>query len=318
MPRKGSKPKPPSEALGLTKPSTPIGDAIMGISYDRGSSPINEHGLTRDDLRRHTRAGRRYVWPPGSENTFISVTTVLDALPKPALPRWAAKSVAEFAVEKITLLEDMAHNDPQGAVNWLKSQPWAARDKAADAGSAIHAIAEHDALGEPDQAELIMRSLGKEAMGKALAARDFFATLKPEILHTEAVVYHTQYGYAGTLDFILRFPTGIPGWPNAPEGEPLEILTDLKTGSGVYSEVALQLAAYRYADHMVDLATLELVPMVPVDGGAVLHTGVGEWALHPIECGPEVFDKFLTTLDVSKHLPLDRALVGSPVRRGTV
>ena len=40
--------------------------------------------------------GRGYVHPV-TQVTVPSVTTILQVLDKPALPRWAAKSVAEFA-----------------------------------------------------------------------------------------------------------------------------------------------------------------------------------------------------------------------------
>lgn len=277
--------------------------------------------LSRDDLRRATKEGRFYVWPPNSDNTFLSVTNALNSLPKPAIPRWAAKVVAEAAVYDTGTWEAMAEQDPQGAIDWLKGRPWSTRDKSADIGTSVHDLAEMDAIGETAKAEAILASMGDDAREKAESVRDFFATVDIDVIYAEAVVYSETFGYAGTLDFIVEVHDEriISSWPNAEEimdgAKSLRLLLDLKTGKGVYSEVCLQLAAYRYADNMVSLEDGGLVDMPTVHGAGVLHVPGNEWVVNPIDAGEESFQKFLRALALAKDLPLDRGMVGSPVLR---
>lgn len=272
--------------------------------------------LTREDLRRHINQGRKYVWPPHDPNPreYVSVTNVLDAVPKPALPRWSAKLVAETAVDNLDLLSQMVHHDAEEAKRWLKGAPWAQRDKAADIGSAIHLMAEYDALGKSDLADQVFASLTDPvARAKASQARHFFKTVPMKILHTEFVVYSDK-GYAGTGDFIVEFPAEM-NFPGA-EGEAADVVLDLKTGSGVWPEVALQIAGYRYADSMVDLDAVELIPMPATHGGAVIHVTTDGWELVPVDCGPETYQAFVALLGANQFLPLDRSSVGVPILRG--
>jgi hypothetical protein len=272
--------------------------------------------LTRDDLRRHIERGRTYVWPPNDPNaqTYSSVTSALNSLPKEALPRWAAKVVAETAVEKIELLERMTASDPEEAAKWLKGAPWAQRDKAADVGTTIHEIVELDALGDTKGADALLNKLDPAGRNKAIQARDFFSRQVVAIDHVEFVVYDTVHGFAGTGDFIVTLKDDLL-LPGVMKPNPTAIL-DLKTGKGIWPEVALQIAAYRHANSMVDLIDAVMVPMPETDGGLVLHVTEKSWSLIPVDTSEEAFNKFLAALTLSKHLPLDKMMVGTPIMRG--
>ncbi len=94
---------------------------------------------------------------------------------------------------------------------------------------------------------------------------------------------------------------------------------DYKTGRGVYGEVALQTAAYRFAEVCVDSDGVER-PVPPVDGCYVLHIRPEGYELMGLDAGRETFETFLAVLDVYRRAvkevqrvsPLDR-LVGAPL-----
>ena len=271
-------------------------------------------GLNRDDLRRRITGGRHYVWPPGSDQRYVSVTTALDSLPKPFLLAWAARVVAETAVYKRDILEKLIADDPEEAVRWLKGAHNAARDGAARTGSTLHEIAELDALGEHDEADTQVSRLAPEGQAKARQLRDFFARVPHKLVEVESVIYNDRHRYAGTLDFLIEFtdPTVTAMMPFPPG---LAVM-DLKTGKGVYTETALQLAAYRGAQYTVDFTEGVRTEMPPTVGGCVLHVTGASWALVPAITDAKVFEAFMAVLTLSKNLPLNDQWMGSPVMRG--
>lgn len=274
--------------------------------------------LSRDDLRRHLERGRTYVWPPNdpAAREYLSVTNVLNSIPKPALPRWAAKLTAETAVEKLDLLNTLVGEDPTAAVNWLKQAPWGARDRAADIGTAIHEIVEKDALGDAEAADAIAAQLPPEGRDKARQARDFFTKADLTVDHVEFVCYHHELGYAGTGDFIVTLGSNFQwNWPGITKPNP-KLILDLKTGSGVYPEAAAQMSAYRFASDMVDLRSAEMTPMPETDGAAVLHVTDKSWSLLPVDASAATFDAFKAALRLAHYLPLDRMWIGTPIVRG--
>jgi hypothetical protein len=91
---------------------------------------------------------------------------------------------------------------------------------------------------------------------------------------------------------------------------------DLKTGKGVYTETALQLAAYRGGQYALDLDTASRREMPPTVGGCVLHVTEASWALVPAITTVEVLEAFLSVLGLAKSLPLNDAWMGNPVMRG--
>ena len=70
------------------------------------------------------------------------------------------------------------------------------------------------------------------------------------------------------------------------------------TGTSVWDEVALQLAAYRYAEHFgIYDETGDLIgtePMIPVDACGVIHLrGDGTYGLVPVQAGRDEWDYFM-------------------------
>lgn len=240
-----------------------------------------------------TNRGRTYKW---GDEEFVSVTTILSGgIPKPALKPWGEKLVATTAVEKIDIWKDMT---PAEAIDWLKRAPFRETDRAAVQGSDIHDWCEKFVLGQ----SLAVQDVEEAKRPYLDGFLSFLAEWKPRYEMTEATVYNRSIGVAGTLDFLawlsldhltaLHMPAE---WldetvERSPDGEVL-MLGDIKTGKGVYSEVSLQLAAYRLAE-FVGLPDGTEAPMPRVAGCLVLHLTPKGYELVPVIAGEAEFRYF--------------------------
>lgn len=162
--------------------------------------------------------GRHYRTPDGE--LVPSVTNVIGILDKPALPRWAAKLVAERAM---TLKHSLAKMDDNDIVDTLKGAPWSRSKRAADRGTDIHTYLEHRLNGwEPEE-------LSADALPFKAAADAWYEECYPdEVIATEMTLFHPSY--AGTTDVVFR------------RGGKL-VIADFKTSKAIYDEAALQLSA---------------------------------------------------------------------------
>lgn len=253
-----------------------------------------------------TKKGRYYA---KDDERFISVTNVIDTVVnKPALVGWAAKAVATEAVE---MLADpvravgalrLVRTEPELLLKELKGAPYAARDAAANLGSAVHALAEAHSLGhelremDPDETAMVEQYLA------------FLEDFRPTFIASEATVASRKHGYAGTLDAIVEFPDLPSTPPLLREGA---FVVDYKTGrTGPYPEWALQLAAYRNAECLW-LPDGTEVPMPDVVGGLALRIRPDGYALHPMETGEAAFTQFAAMVPLARFLHDDAdALVG--------
>jgi hypothetical protein len=236
---------------------------------------------------------RYYTW---RGQNYWSVTTIIKGgLPMPALLNWGIKMVAEGAADLADTLPRLVEHDRDAAVKMLKGLPWSNRTRAADLGSLIHAAVEARALGQP------MPEPPAIARTRMQAFYDFLADCEPVFLATEASVYNRLERYAGTLDAIV-------------EMFGRRYLLDYKTGKGVYPEVALQLAAYRYAD-FIGLPDGSEAPMPKVDAAACLHLPEdGGYELIDVRADPEVFDSFLYVREVYRwQEELSKAVLLGPI-----
>lgn len=179
-------------------------------------------------------ADHRYTWRPTLEGSaagpYPGATGILRTVDKSGpLVGWAKRAVAEVAVEKLGVLNEMVRTGGRdAAVTWLKGLPDYERDKAAGLGSAVHAFAEQIARGES--------ILVTDAEGPYIESyRRFLDDRKPHFLAAEEMIFSQRWKYGGTLDAIAEIDGQI--W-----------LYDIKTSTGVYAETALQLAAYGFAD----------------------------------------------------------------------
>jgi hypothetical protein len=108
------------------------------------------------------------------------------------------------------------------------------------------------------------------------------------VLYLPDGVGGTTLPYAGTFDLIADLADG-NRW-----------LLDIKTGSGVYDSHVLQLAAYRFASHMLH-ATGDLVPMIETDRVGVIHVQPDRVELVPVAADREAFATFAHIRAVAQY-----------------
>ena len=272
-------------------------------------------------IRKDRPDGRKYF--DGEGNEYWSVTTLLSGgVPKQNLIPWAAAQASHSMVEELAipaqatrqLLIDIkeAENsaDIQEAVwerlekaltnyndrdivlgqlasgvkthvekgrKFVSNAHKRTRDAAADAGTEAHKAIERHILGEP------VGELGELAQASFENFLEFEKQLEPRWEASELTVFNPTAKYAGTLDFIAEIPA---------LGEGLT-LGDIKTGKGVYLEVALQLAAYRFAEFATTAHNNEKVDMPKTERAVVLHLRPDSWELVPVQADTEAFQMFL-------------------------
>lgn len=252
---------------------------------------------------------------------YPSVTAVLSGgIPKSALVPWAAKAVAECALEYLEpdatteklwdyarraacLQLAAAGKDEQPtdddiryhALKHLKGAPDRIRDRAAARGTSVHNIVEHLAAGD------IVPTLGDDIEPWIASARMFVAEFRPQVIWSETTVFNRQFGYAGTLDLIADFP----GYGRR--------IVDYKTSKAVYGDTGVQLAAYRYAEYGIHQGARQPLP-AGVDGGLVVHLTDRGYKVIPVDCGTAQLDTFICAMDVANHCRNARKLIGAPLR----
>lgn len=176
-----------------------------------------------------------YNW---KDESYPSATTILKVLDKPALPRWAANSVAEYVVGIAKKIESRELTGKEGLAalldyDTLKQTPWAFAEKKRDMGSTFHSIAEQITLGHPIAPE----AFAEDIRGYIVSFLNWMDDSGAVFEANEFMCLNRAFGYAGTCDGLIKLPNR----------EGLTII-DFKTGKASYREHALQLAAYRFAE----------------------------------------------------------------------
>lgn len=239
------------------------------------------------------------------------VTTVIgDGVPKPALVGWAARTVAEYVIDRLTLNGDTVIADdliaslrsfnqsrkyPEklgeglpriGFAKLLGQVQYAERDAAANKGTAVHDLAEK--LGNGEEVDV------PEALtGHVDSYLKFLDEWCPSNALLERVVVNRRWKYMGKLDMIADFPVLGRG------------LVDIKTSrSGPFAEVALQLAGYRYAETMLD-GDVE-IPMPQVDWCGVVWVRADGYDVYRFEADETVHRIFLYAKQLGEWLDRDK------------
>ena len=242
---------------------------------------------------------RKGLWfAPGNHTYRIDgqpvpgVTTILGVLDKPALPRWAAKSVAEHVADNpdgVQTLRDMGRDT---LVTALAKVPWERRDAAGERGTTFHALAERIANGE----EVDVPESQVPLVENALAFMEDY-DVRPVL--TEAAVGSREHRYAGTLDLIADSTVG-------------RAIFDWKSGKAIYPRFALQLNAYAFADFHGLRGDEHPLPEVGAAYG--VHIRADGYDLIPLRFGRDVFEEFLAVravFDINKRVEGDWRRPGS-------
>lgn len=255
----------------------------------------------------------RYYTHPTTQASLISVTNVLSVgCAKPALVPWAAKIAAQYAMENLpTLVARSRTEDPEELRKEVSRQVTVARDKAADLGSRIHALAEAHVTGAAvaeqegdDEARLYVAQYEK-------FLADFDIDIDRDVEASEMTVANPANGFAGTGDLWVRLP--LDGYV---QGETLRavpdpeqrglFLVDIKTSAtrpatSVYGEYALQLTALRRCVEAW-LPNDTVIPAPKVVGCAVLNLRRRTYELVPVPTGKPEWDAFLGCLALAKWM----------------
>ncbi len=213
----------------------------MGEVTDLATPPA----IQRSADHFYTYEGERY---PG-------VTGILDILDKSGpLMGWAAKMTAEAAVEAAALLPGMLEvSGADGVIKFLTARRNWKLDEARDLGTDVHAMAELVVKGEPTP------SMTETTRERVLHYAAWWKASGWTLRLAEAMVVFPTHRYGGTFDLLCYDRDG------------RTVLADIKTGKGVYREVALQLAAYGLAPIVAPTGSPKAYPMPKIDRYVVLH-----------------------------------------------
>src|SRR5215475_12436655 len=137
---------------------------------------------------------RRYANPlrHGGQPVYASVTQTVDAIAKPALNNWYAKTVATKAVERSATWLTMPATE---AVKYLSQAPHEARNAGANRGTLTHEDAPRILSGQEPTSE----------SGYTQALKALVRDLRPVTLATELTIFNETHLFAGTLDWLGRF-----------------------------------------------------------------------------------------------------------------
>ena len=170
----------------------------------------------KTDLRfSNRRAGFYWV----DKSPYVSVTTILKCIDKPALRWWFGREIY-LAVVK----------DPSMPEKEAMSAPYIKTKEASIRGSAVHKIVE-----EFKQSQEHLKTIDDPYKPYATAFYNWAEDNHITFVENEKTVISKKYGYAGTADLIVK-KNGEGVW-----------LCDVKTGKDIYLESHIQLSAYKKA-----------------------------------------------------------------------
>lgn len=238
-----------------------------------------------------TRWGHRYEL---DGKPVQGVTTLLKkGVPAPALVGWGIRSVAEYAADHLDRLYEMQPMGREAIVAALKQSPYAERDKAANRGTEVHALAEKLVRGQEVEVPDVLA-------GHVEAYVRFLDEWQPDPVLVEFTGANRQWWYAGTGDLVADM-----------DGD--RWLLDLKTAKGVYGENALQVDAYRnFEFHLAADGTEQPMPEGITRLG-VVHVRADGYDVVPLQSDGDPFKTFLHAAFVAKREDQIKAYVGAPL-----
>ncbi len=201
----------------------------------------------------------RTRWYAHEGKHYVSVTSVLDIINKPALVNWAANQERDDVVKVAgDLYDEIKHTEAKlptktaFKADLLKKLP-AHRshrrqlDAAANIGKEVHSYLEWWLKGRTGGGSVVAPKLSDLCAGSVRMWGEWAERVALAPKYVEAMVIHDNPDYAGTLDALceLRVPKGIGYDGHA--GETVQAVCDWKTASGIWPEHLLQIAAYAKA-----------------------------------------------------------------------
>lgn len=190
-----------------------------------------------------------YRTPEGKQ--YPSVTTLLQAVAKPALVNWAANTERELVIQSAAdLWEDIPLNGKTPKMNrtayitTLQNRIGKTKahqkelTKAMEIGSQVHALIEWNLRKTLKQKVGAEPRINDKALWAFMVWEEWAKANSFSPILCEQIVWSESYGYAGTMDLLARIDYG---------GEALSVVVDWKTGKAIYDEALLQNSAYVHA-----------------------------------------------------------------------
>ena len=186
---------------------------------------------------------RTYKLSTGEE--YPSVTTILQAVGKPALVPWAAKQEREMVLQAAAdLYEDLSPTAPKMIRAVFLSTLTARLSKvraylkelavASEIGSQVHALIEWNLRRELEQTVGPEPKISDKGLWAFMVYEEWRKAHQFMPRQIEQVVYSRRHQYAGTMD-----------WDGTVEA--VFTVGDWKSGKAIYAEALLQNAAYVHA-----------------------------------------------------------------------
>jgi hypothetical protein len=243
--------------------------------------------MSRTPTRRDTAAGRFYTV---NGIQLPSVTTILQAINKPALVPWAAKVEREAVTQAAADLYMQWATQPVTRTplprSWYLTELLGklgqvrAHEKtlaaAGDLGNQTHKLIEwtmRTAIGAVAGPRPVVQ---ERALWAFMAFEDWAKSVSLKPILIEQTVYSKTHGYAGTMDVLARV-NGV------------QTLVDFKTGTRIYPEAQLQSAAY-------SMALQEMGYLLPVQALIVRLPKVETDPAFEVQTVPPVAELFPTFL----------------------
>jgi CRISPR/Cas system-associated exonuclease Cas4 (RecB family) len=248
------------------------------------------------DGRKHVYTLENHKTQDGTDLMIPGVTKILGRLAKEALIPWASNMAADYFRD--SLLSGHEDSEPDhtigitvGEINDIhKDAKGAYRRKsaaAADVGKLVHKYAEDWLKGDRKPELKTKKKLSDEDLEKyhngTKAFRSWWDNHDIEVDQSERVIFSERWLYAGTTDFWGRI-----------NGE--KAVLDFKTSSGLYPEMAIQIAAYRIA------LEEELGIRIPVGYLVRFDKLTGECITHKIQRSEMHADAFLALRELHEKL----------------
>ncbi len=211
------------------------------------------------------------------------VTTILGgAIPKPALPKWSAKSVAEYVAQNREGIEHLYGMGEAPMVAALKDVPWQQRDAAGKRGTEVHDLAERYVKGEKIE-------VPDEIAGHVESCAQFIEDWKIKPVLVEQCVGSREHQYAGKLDLVADSA-------NAPRA-----IYDWKTAkSGIYGETAFQLVGYGMAEFYGENGDETPMSDLGICESYGVHIRADGYDVIPLKYGPDIYAEFVTLVNASR------------------
>lgn len=211
-----------------------------------------------------------------------SVTTILGVLDKPAIPKWAAKTVAEYVAANPDGIETLRSLGEGGMVKALAEIPWQRRDDAASRGTTIHDYADRLLQGEDVDVDDDMVPIVEHAL-------QFLEDWAIDPIYTEVSVAHRKDWWAGTADLFATYAD-----PNS--GHTGTGIFDWKTGKAMYPEYAWQLNAYAHAEFAMVNGEERTLPACDAAFGVQIRAD--GYDVYPMAFGAAIYDEFVAIRNV--------------------